>query len=79
MLTAEQVAEYLRQNPGFFENHVDILMGLQVPHPRFRDRLFVLAPLAEIAPGLRDPVTGLTMRELLNALNSQKPTPNSAR
>ena len=33
MLTAEQVAEYLRQNPGFFEQHVDILMNLQVPHP----------------------------------------------
>ena len=33
MLTAEQVAEFLRQNPGFFETHVDILMNLQVPHP----------------------------------------------
>jgi uncharacterized protein len=33
LLTAEQVAEYLRQNPGFFEQHVDILMNLQVPHP----------------------------------------------
>ena len=33
MLTADQVAEYLRQNPGFFEEHVDILMNLQVPHP----------------------------------------------
>ena len=33
MLTADQVAEYLRQNPGFFENHVDILMNLQIPHP----------------------------------------------
>ena len=32
-LTADQVAEFLRQNPGFFENHVDILMNLQVPHP----------------------------------------------
>jgi uncharacterized protein len=32
-LTAEQVAEFLRQNPGFFENHVDILMNLQIPHP----------------------------------------------
>ena len=32
-LTADQVAEFLRQNPGFFENHVDILMGLQIPHP----------------------------------------------
>jgi uncharacterized protein YigA (DUF484 family) len=27
------VAEFLRQNPGFFENHVDILMNLQIPHP----------------------------------------------
>src|SRR5687767_12948459 len=33
LLTADQVAEYLRQNPGFFENHVDILMNLNVPHP----------------------------------------------
>ena len=33
MLTADQVAEYLRQNPGFFENHVDILVNLQIPHP----------------------------------------------
>ena len=38
---------------------------LQVPHPRFRERLFVLEPLAEIAPDLRDPITGLTLRELL--------------
>ena len=33
LLTADQVAEFLRQNPGFFENHVDILMTLQIPHP----------------------------------------------
>ena len=42
--------------------------GLQVPHPRFRERRFVLEPLVEIAPDLRDPVTGKTMRELLAAL-----------
>jgi 2-amino-4-hydroxy-6-hydroxymethyldihydropteridine diphosphokinase len=40
---------------------------LQVPHPRFRDRLFVLEPLALLAPDLVDPVTGLTIRELLRA------------
>ena len=33
MLTTDQVAEFLRQNPGFFENHVEILMNLQIPHP----------------------------------------------
>src|SRR6202171_3549273 len=33
LLTAEQVAEFLKQNPGFFENHVDVLINLQIPHP----------------------------------------------
>ena len=40
--------------------------GLIVPHPRFRERRFVLEPLAEIAPTLVDPVTGLSVRELLD-------------
>ena len=38
--------------------------GLQVPHPRFRERLFVLEPLAEIAGDWIDPVTGLTISAL---------------
>jgi len=33
LLSTEEVAEFLRQNPGFFENHVDVLMNLQIPHP----------------------------------------------
>lgn len=39
--------------------------GLRVPHPRWRERRFVLEPLAEIAPGWRDPVTSQTVAELL--------------
>jgi 2-amino-4-hydroxy-6-hydroxymethyldihydropteridine diphosphokinase len=43
--------------------------GLTVPHPRFRERRFVLAPLAEIAPDWIDPVTGLTVSVLLERLS----------
>jgi 2-amino-4-hydroxy-6-hydroxymethyldihydropteridine diphosphokinase len=39
--------------------------GLTVPHPRFRLRRFVLEPLAAIAAGLVDPVTGKTVGRLL--------------
>jgi len=42
--------------------------GLTVPHPRFRERRFVLEPLAEVAPELRDPVSGKTIAELLAAV-----------
>jgi 2-amino-4-hydroxy-6-hydroxymethyldihydropteridine diphosphokinase len=42
--------------------------GVQVPHPRFRERRFVLGPLVELEPDLKDPVTGRTIRELLARL-----------
>jgi 2-amino-4-hydroxy-6-hydroxymethyldihydropteridine diphosphokinase len=41
---------------------------LTIPHPRFRERRFVLEPLVEIAPDVRDPVTGQTARTLLATL-----------
>ena len=41
--------------------------GLVLPHPRFRERRFVLEPLAAVAPELRDPVSGRTVAELLAA------------
>jgi 2-amino-4-hydroxy-6-hydroxymethyldihydropteridine diphosphokinase len=42
--------------------------GLTIPHPRFRERAFVLAPLAEIAPDMVDPVSGVTVGALLATL-----------
>jgi 2-amino-4-hydroxy-6-hydroxymethyldihydropteridine diphosphokinase len=45
--------------------------GLEIPHPRYRERRFTLAPLAELNPGLKDPVTGRTMAEMLSALTGQ--------
>jgi 2-amino-4-hydroxy-6-hydroxymethyldihydropteridine diphosphokinase len=41
------------------------LPELIVPHPRFRERLFVLEPLSEIAPAMIDPISGKSVGELL--------------
>ncbi|HYI64177.1 MAG TPA: 2-amino-4-hydroxy-6-hydroxymethyldihydropteridine diphosphokinase [Allosphingosinicella sp.] len=49
--------------------------GPIVPHPAFRDRLFVLAPLAELVPLWRDPLTGATIRQLLARLTAPRPVP----
>jgi len=49
--------------------------GPIVPHPEYRNRVFVLQPLAEIAPGWRDPLTGATVRQLLARLTARRPLP----
>ncbi len=41
---------------------------LTLPHPRLHERAFVLIPLQELAPELRHPVIGRTVRELVAAL-----------
>jgi 2-amino-4-hydroxy-6-hydroxymethyldihydropteridine diphosphokinase len=40
-----------------------------LPHPRLHLRRFVLAPLAELAPGLVHPVLQRSVRDLYDTLN----------
>lgn len=42
--------------------------GLVLPHPRLHERAFVLAPLADLMPSWRHPVSGRTAADMLAAL-----------
>lgn len=46
----------------------DELPALTLPHPRLASRAFVLAPLADVAPGWRHPVSNRTVAEMLAVL-----------
>ena len=43
--------------------------NLYIPHPRAKERDFVLLPLIDLDPFFRDPETQLTLKDLLNSLN----------
>jgi 2-amino-4-hydroxy-6-hydroxymethyldihydropteridine diphosphokinase len=45
---------------------------LVIPHPRLVERAFVLAPLADIAPTFKHPVSGKTIGKLLHELKRSK-------
>jgi 2-amino-4-hydroxy-6-hydroxymethyldihydropteridine diphosphokinase len=55
----------------FYGSAVVRTTKLEIPHPRFAERRFVLAPLAELVPELRDPVSRRTVRELLSDTTGQ--------
>ena len=42
--------------------------NLKIPHERMHERAFVLEPLCEISPGIKHPVSGITISELLEKL-----------
>ena len=50
---------------------VGVFDGIELPHPRMQERAFVLAPLAEVAPAWRHPVSMATAAQLLSHLPEQ--------
>lgn len=43
---------------------------LEIPHPLIQERAFVLKPLSDLAPSLKHPMLGLTVRQMLKSLKS---------
>jgi 2-amino-4-hydroxy-6-hydroxymethyldihydropteridine diphosphokinase len=55
----------------FYGDLISTTDDLTIPHPAFRERDFVLQPLADLDPELKDPVSGHTVSELLKALKPE--------
>ena len=53
--------------------------ALTIPHAALAERAFVLAPLVELVPDWRDPLTGLSARHLLARLTRKRAVPSRAR
>jgi 2-amino-4-hydroxy-6-hydroxymethyldihydropteridine diphosphokinase len=81
LMTIEREAGRVRPFPGAPRTlDLDLILfgasiidepGLEVPHPRFRDRAFVLGPLSQIAPDMVDPVTARTVAELYRSFRGR--------
>ena len=75
LLAVERELGRVREGPRYGPRTIDLDLllygdrvveepGLEVPHPRLRERLFVLEPLAELAPGLEIPGNGTVLAAL---------------
>lgn len=79
LLKIEQKFGRVRQEPwGPRTLDLDLLLyddlilhtpTLEIPHPRMRQRAFVLVPLAEIAPDWVEPVSGCFIKDLVKEVN----------
>jgi len=56
----------------FYDDLIIRTEALTIPHPHIEKRDFVLEPLAEIAPELRHPVSGICVKEIHNILCNKK-------
>jgi 2-amino-4-hydroxy-6-hydroxymethyldihydropteridine diphosphokinase len=55
-----------------YGNAIVSVPGLEIPHERMGERRFVLEPLAELAPELRHPRTGQSVKEMLAQVGNQR-------
>jgi 2-amino-4-hydroxy-6-hydroxymethyldihydropteridine diphosphokinase len=59
----------------FFNSLVLESETIQIPHPRYSERLFVLIPLCDIVPDLKDPTNTLTIKQLKDVCSDTSEMP----
>jgi 2-amino-4-hydroxy-6-hydroxymethyldihydropteridine diphosphokinase len=70
-----KVGEYLSRKLDIdiltFDDEVIATESVKIPHPKMHERLFVLVPLAEVAPDWKHPKLGKTATELAKACDDE--------